>query len=65
MAGVEGVGDGVEVVVVEVPVGVEGHCGGLTVIQLTAMAFAGAWEIVEFASDQLIGTVSQHDLADT
>ena len=29
------------------------------------MAFAGAWEIAEFASDQLIGTVSQHDLADT
>ena len=37
----------------------------LTVIQLTAMAFASAWEICEFASDQLIGTVSQHDLADT
>jgi len=37
----------------------------LTVIQLTAMAFAAAWEICEFASDQLIGTVSQHDLADT
>ena len=29
----------------------------LLVIQLTAMAFAAAWEICEFASDQLIGTV--------
>jgi hypothetical protein len=37
----------------------------LTVIQLTAMAFAAAWEICEFASDQLIGTVSQSGLEDT
>ena len=38
---------------------------GLTVILLTAMAFAAAWEICEFASDQLIGTVSQSGLEDT
>ena len=37
----------------------------LAVIQLTAMAFAAAWEICEFASDQLIGTVSQGGLDDT
>lgn len=37
----------------------------LAVIQLTAMAFAAAWEICEFASDQLIGTVSQNGLDDT
>ena len=37
----------------------------LTIVQLTAMAFAAAWEISEFASDILIGTVSQADLADT
>jgi uncharacterized membrane protein YjdF len=29
------------------------------------MAFAAAWEICEFASDQLIGTVSQGGLEDT
>jgi hypothetical protein len=38
---------------------------GLLVILLTAMAFAAAWEICEFASDQLIGTVSQSGLEDT
>lgn len=38
---------------------------GLVVIVLTAMAFAAAWEICEFASDQLIGTVSQSGLDDT
>lgn len=37
----------------------------LAVILLTAMAFAAAWEICEFASDQLIGTVSQSGLEDT
>ncbi len=38
----------------------------LTVIQLTAMAFAALWEICEFASDHLIGTVSQNgSLEDT
>ncbi|GAA5195491.1 hypothetical protein [Microbacterium jejuense] len=38
----------------------------LTVIQLTAMAFAAMWEICEFASDHLIGTVSQNgSLEDT
>ena len=37
----------------------------LTIVQLTAMAFAAAWEICEYASDILIGTVSQIDLADT
>ena len=37
----------------------------LTIVQLTAMAFAAAWEICEYASDILIGTVSQVDLADT
>ncbi|BDV32357.1 hypothetical protein [Microbacterium terricola] len=31
----------------------------LTVIALTPMAFAAAWEICEFASDVLIGTASQ------
>ena len=38
---------------------------GLAVIQLTAMAFAAAWEICEFASDRLIGTVAQGGLDDT
>ncbi|GAA5085097.1 hypothetical protein GCM10025760_03660 [Microbacterium yannicii] len=38
---------------------------GLAVIQLTAMAFAAAWEICEFASDNLIGTVAQGGLDDT
>jgi len=38
---------------------------GLAVIQLTAMAFAAAWEICEFASDHLIGTVAQGGLDDT
>lgn len=37
----------------------------LLVILLTAMAFAAAWEICQFASDQLIGTVSQNGLDDT
>lgn len=37
----------------------------LTVIQLTAMAFAAAWEICEFLSDILIGTESQVGLTDT
>lgn len=37
----------------------------LTVVLLTTMAFAAAWEICEFASDRLIGTVSQADLWDT
>ncbi len=37
----------------------------LTVIQGTVMAFAAAWEICEFLSDHLIGTVSQADLVDT
>lgn len=38
---------------------------GLTVILVTAMAFAAAWELCEFASDALIGTVSQSGLEDT
>jgi len=38
---------------------------GLIVILFTAMAFAAAWEVCEFASDQLIGTVSQANLEDT
>jgi len=37
----------------------------LVVIQVTAMAFAAAWEMCEFASDVLIGTVSQSGLDDT
>ncbi len=32
---------------------------GLLVIQLTAMAFAAAWEICEFASDSVLGTKAQ------
>ena len=37
----------------------------LTVVQLTPMAFAAAWEICEFASDIIIGTASQHGLSDS
>ncbi|GAA3638011.1 hypothetical protein GCM10022200_21760 [Microbacterium awajiense] len=51
---------------------VEEHLGvalpvwfGLTVIQLTPMAFAAAWEICEFASDALLATTSQNGLEDT
>lgn len=39
---------------------------GLLVVQLTAMAFAAAWEISEYASDLIIGTNSQNgSLEDT
>ncbi|MBW9092771.1 hypothetical protein JNB62_03640 [Microbacterium jejuense] len=39
---------------------------GILVIQLTAMAFAAAWEICEFASDHILGTFAQLDsLVDT
>lgn len=41
------------------------HWFSLTVILFTPMAFAAAWEICEFASDILIGTVSQSGLEDT
>ncbi|MEU1973135.1 hypothetical protein ABZ477_15880 [Microbacterium sp. NPDC019599] len=37
----------------------------LTVILLTPMAFAAAWELCEFASDILIGTASQHGNTDS
>lgn len=41
------------------------HWFSLTVILFTPMAFAAAWEICEFSSDILIGTVSQSGLDDT
>jgi len=37
----------------------------LTVVLLTPMAFAAAWEICEFASDMLLGSASQHGLTDS
>lgn len=37
----------------------------LTVVLLTPMAFAAAWEICEFGSDIILGTASQHGLSDS
>ncbi|WES63517.1 hypothetical protein P0L94_13725 [Microbacter sp. GSS18] len=37
----------------------------LTVTAMTPMAFAAAWEICEYASDALVGTVAQGGLHDT
>lgn len=37
----------------------------LTVTAMTPMAFAAAWEICEYASDMLVGTVAQGGLHDT
>lgn len=38
---------------------------GLCVAQMTAMAFAAAWELCEWGSDLIIGTAAQHGLSDT
>lgn len=38
---------------------------GLTVVQLTPMAFAAAWEICEYTSDLLLGTTAQNGNSDT
>lgn len=37
----------------------------LTVVLMTAMAFATAWEICEFGSDVIFGTATQHGLSDS
>lgn len=37
----------------------------ISVVVMTPMAFAAAWEIAEFASDILIGTASQHGNSDS
>ncbi len=37
----------------------------ISVIQITPMAFAAAWELCEFTSDLVVGTVSQSGLDDT